>query len=293
MNFVFSAKGVRHIIKLFFEKHVFRSSASLSYFLVMSIFPLLICSQWLLGTLGEDILSFLENYAELIPENALSVLEDYLVYTGSQSKTLLSIGVLSAIYTGAASYRTLFGILHDIFEVHPRHSFLQFLMSFAWAILFLLFIYVSAVILLGGHWMIRLLTPFLEKIEMIQLLDLANLWNWFRFILLIVFSSIMLFFLYYAAQWYCPYHTAVLPGAVIASLLLTVSSSIFSWIISLSVNYSLIYGSLASIIILMFWLYIMSNIVILGSIINREISDQNSNPTMKVHKDVRRFIKGE
>lgn len=293
MNVVFSLEGIRRIIKIFFEKHVFRSSASLSYFLVMSIFPLLICSQWLLGTLGADILSFFNNYAELIPENALSVVEDYLTHTDSQSKTLLSTGILSAIYTGAASYRTLFGILHDIFEIHPRHTFFQFLMSFVWAVLFLFFIYMSAVILLGGHWMVRLLSPFLRKIEMIHLLDLANLWNWFRFILLIILSSVILSFLYYTAQWYCPYHTTVLPGAVIASLCLAISSSVFSLVISLSVNYSLIYGSLASIIILMFWLYIMSNIVILGSIVNRVISDQNGNSTTKSHKNTRRFIKGK
>ena len=76
MNYVFSIKGITNIVTAFFEKGVQRSAAALSYFLTMTIFPALICIQWLLGTLGEDIVHFLEDFSELIPENALTVIED-------------------------------------------------------------------------------------------------------------------------------------------------------------------------------------------------------------------------
>ena len=84
MNYVFSIKGITNIVTAFFEKGVQRSAAALSYFLTMTIFPALICIQWLLGTLGEDIVHFLEDFSELIPENALTVIEDYLSYTGDR-----------------------------------------------------------------------------------------------------------------------------------------------------------------------------------------------------------------
>ena len=83
MNHIFSIKGITNIVTAFFGKGVQRSAAALSYFLTMTIFPALICIQWLLGTLGEDIVHFLEDFSEFIPGNALAIIEDYLSYTGS------------------------------------------------------------------------------------------------------------------------------------------------------------------------------------------------------------------
>lgn len=293
MNLVFSIKGITNIATAFFGKSIHRSAAALSYFLTMTIFPALICIQWLLGTLGEDIINFLEDFSELIPENALMIIEDYLSYTGSQSTGLLSVGIVTAIYTGSSAYRMLSDLLRSIFDSRGGNAVVRFIMSFIWASAFLVFIYISAIIILAGRWLIGFLEPFFAKIEFIDLADLANLWEWFRFILLIVFSTFVLYVLYLTSQWYSPYETVALPGAVFASLLLTVASLIFSWFISLSVNYSLIYGSLASMIILMFWLYVLGNIIIIGALINKEISVQKDDPKIKYHDSITKFIKSD
>ena len=293
MNHVFSIKGITNIVTAFFEKGVQRSAAALSYFLTMTIFPALICIQWLLGTLGEDIVHFLEDFSELIPDNALAVIEDYLSYTGAQSTALVSIGIVTAIYTGSAAYRMLSDLLRSIFDSHGGNAVLRFFMSFIWAAAFLIFIYICAIIMLAGRWLIGFLQPFFDRIEFINLSDLANLWSWFRFVLLIVFSTFVLYILYLTSEWYSPYEAVALPGAVLGSLLLAGVSLIFSWFISLSVRYSLVYGSLASIIILMFWLYVLGCIIVIGALINREISMQMDNPKMKYHDSITRFIKSD
>ena len=58
-------------------------------------------------------------------------------------------------------------------------------------------------------------------------------------------------------------------GALLASAALVLASVLFSWFIGLSSRYSLVYGSLASVIILMVWLYLCGNILILGNCVNR------------------------
>lgn len=293
MSYVFSLRGIEGIAEKFLGKSLHRSAAALSYFLTMTIFPTLICIQWLLGTLGEDILTFLEDFSELIPASAFEVFEDYLSYTGTHSTTLLSVGIIMAIYTGASAYRMLFDLLRGIFKSSGGNSVLRFLLSFLWAGVFLVFIYICATVMLAGRWLINVLTPFFKKISFINLLDLAQLWSWFRFILLIIISIAMLFVIYYTAQWRSPYRSHVLPGAVSASLLLTAVSFVFSEFISISVNYSLIYGSLASIIILMFWLYLLGNIIIIGALINQTLKEHSGDPSVKIHSDVKKFIKGK
>ena len=46
------------------------------------------------------------------------------------------------------------------------------------------------------------------------------------------------------------------------------ATALFSWFIGLSARYSLVYGSLASVIILLVWLYLCGNILILGDVFN-------------------------
>ena len=57
-------------------------------------------------------------------------------------------------------------------------------------------------------------------------------------------------------------------GALIASAVLVAASMIFSWFIGMSTRYSLVYGSITSVVILMIWLYLCGNILILGNVFN-------------------------
>ena len=56
------------------------------------------------------------------------------------------------------------------------------------------------------------------------------------------------------------------PGAISATLVLVLFSALFSWFISISTRYPLIYGSLASIIIFMLWLYFCGQVLIMCTV---------------------------
>ena len=60
----------------------------------------------------------------------------------------------------------------------------------------------------------------------------------------------------------------MVPGAVAAAIALTVASMIFSEIMGNSARYSLVYGSLTSVIILLVWLYLCGNVVVMGNVVN-------------------------
>ena len=52
------------------------------------------------------------------------------------------------------------------------------------------------------------------------------------------------------------------------------ASVVFSWFIGMSSRYALVYGSLASLIILLVWLYLCGNILLLGAVAGRVIEDR-------------------
>ena len=63
-------------------------------------------------------------------------------------------------------------------------------------------------------------------------------------------------------------------GAVLA---IVAASVLFSWFIGMSSRYALVYGSLASLIILLVWLYLCGNLLLLGTVVGRVLE----NRTMK------------
>lgn len=290
MNHIFSIKGIIGIVEKFFALKMNRSAAALSYYLILTLFPMLICAQWILSAVGEDIVTFLEEFSEIIPFEVLLIIEDYLAFSAPNSGGFLIIAIITAIYTGASAFRTLSDTLREIFESRGGNDAIRFVFSFVYAIAFLIAVYILGITVICGRWLINLLEPFFELIDFINLIDLANLWNWFRFVILNIISTGMLYTVYYCNAWRSPYHINVLPGAVFGSLIFTIVSGFFSWFISFSVKYSAVYGSLASVIILMLWLYLFANIILIGALINKELGE-HKNDCNKLHGDVHRFIK--
>ena len=60
---------------------------------------------------------------------------------------------------------------------------------------------------------------------------------------------------------------------IFITLGLVVMSWIFSGFIAVSTRYPLVYGSLASLILLMFWLYLCCQIIYLGAALNIALRD--------------------
>ena len=98
----------------------------------------------------------------------------------------------------------------------------------------------------------------------------GELWRWLRFVLLffLLYIIIHLIYLVTAPKGMKMFRMPRSKGAFVAAFALVTISIIFSWFIGMSVKYTLVYGSLASVIILMIWLYLCGNILILGNTIN-------------------------
>jgi membrane protein len=67
-------------------------------------------------------------------------------------------------------------------------------------------------------------------------------------------------------------YVRLLPGAAFAAFIWAVGSSAFGYYVSKMANYSATYGSLATVAILMTWLWLSAAIVLLGAQLNHEIN---------------------
>ena len=253
------------VVEIYFQKNVARAAAELAYFLILTFFPVLICLNAIIGTLHLDVAALLENASIIIPEAALNVLTEYVRYiTGNQSATLLVGGVIMTLFPASAAIRALMNIMGDIYERKSYTGVWQILASVVFSILFLITIYLSLAVLLTGEWLFQ----FVEERLHLHRGTLPWNWQWMRFFIL--FCLVLLFVLVVyrmSAPRGRPY-PPILTGGVLASAALVGASALFSWFIGMSSRYSLVYGSLASVIILLVWLYLCGNILILGNVFN-------------------------
>ena len=257
---------VRDIVDVYFDRRVSRSAAELAYFLILTFFPILICVNAFVGLLHLDVNMVLEAASDFVPRESLSILDDYITYISdpaNQSNAMLVAGLSMTLFSASAAFRALMNIMADIYRRKTYKGVAQVVASVVFSILFLVTIYLSMVVLLTGSWFFHLVERWLPWVA-----RMVGDWQWMRF--LILFCLVLLFVLL-AYRMSAPRgkpRPPVLTGGALASAALVAASMLFSWFIGLSSRYSLVYGSLASVIILLVWLYLCGNILILGNAFN-------------------------
>lgn len=256
---------VREMVRIYFARRVSRSAAELAYFLVLTFFPVLICINAFVGLLHLDIQAVLEAAAPFFPKETLGILGDYVGYiTGNQSTALLIAGAGMTLFSASAAFRALMNIMEELYGRKGYRGFWRIVASLVFSVLFLLTIYLSFVVLLTGDWLFRLVEDFFHLEKAV----LPWEWRWFRFLLLFLMMFLFVLVVYRMAAPRGKPRPPILTGAFLAAAALVAASALFSWFIGLSSRYSLVYGSLASVIILLVWLYLCGNILILGNVFN-------------------------
>jgi membrane protein len=233
---------------------------------MLSLFPFLVCLNAATDLLHFDDSDFQAVLQQFVPENALSVIRDYLSYVSSnRSQTLFAAGLLVMISSSSAGFRTL---LHSIDDIYGRRTYTGlwgFLLSVMCSFILLFTVYSAILVLVSGRWLFE----FLET--ELPIIPFLIHWNWIRFVLLFLLIFGVVYILYFFTAPRTIPRLPVSGSACLTAVALAGVSVLFSWFIGLSSRYSLVYGSLAAIIILMIWLYLCGVILLLGAVINARV----------------------
>lgn len=255
---------VYEMVSIYTQNRVSRSAAEFSYFLTLSIFPLLICVTAIFTSLNINQQSLLVMLSGILPENTVKALGEYVEYVmENYDDSMLVVGLMVMATSSAGVMRSLINIMTDIQGVARYRGLHATVVSFIFSIVFLFAFYLSIVIVVTGGWFMDILDSFFGVHRLIYI------WGWLRFIILFLILILIVNFLY---KFTGPKgQRAKLPrliGAFVATISIVIFSIIFSGIISLSSKYSVVYGSLSAIIILMIWAYTCGLILIMGNVLN-------------------------
>lgn len=268
---------VRDVVQTYGRLGVSRAAASLAYFLILTLFPLLVCVNFFIGLLELDPEAVFSALDPLLPRESLSIILEYLTYVSgipqSQSTPLLLASLFTILLSASAGLRTLLKTMDELYQVRHVSSLRRVAVSVILSLLFLLTIYLSIVVIFTGDWFFQVLEERLPPplAELIPLRLLSQLWGWLRYLLLF-FCVLLLVLAVYRMGTPPPLRRekrVLRLTALLSAGALVACSVLFSWFIGMSSRYSLVYGSLASLIILLVWLYFCGNILLVGAVAGR------------------------
>ena len=268
---------VRDMVQTYGRLGMSRAAASLAYFLILTLFPLLVCVNFFIGLLELDPEAVFSALDPLLPRESLSIILEYLTYVSgipqSQSTPLLLASLFTILLSASAGLRTLLKTMDELYQIRHVSSLRRVAVSVILSLLFLLTIYLSIVVIFTGDWFFQVLEERLPPplAELIPLRLLSQLWGWLRYLLLF-FCVLLLVLAVYRMGTPPPLRRekkVLRLTALLSAGALVACSVLFSWFIDMSSRYSLVYGSLASLIILLVWLYFCGNILLVGAVAGR------------------------
>ena len=258
---------VKRMVYRYFADGIPQAAAELSYFLLFSMFPLLMFVNSILARLDISI-EGITPVLEMLPRTLRQLITTYLnQLSGTPSFSPMLIGIGLTLYFLSRAVRSMMRTVNDIYHVEVSRGMVKdVLISLGITAGFLVSVVCSFVLVVAGRALIRLLPQIVPVPQAV--LDAthdASFWVMiaFIFLFLMLFNCVVPnLHLKFREVW---------PGALFSLVAWILVSWVFSFYVDNMARYSVLYGSLAAIIVLMLWLYIVSIILLMGPQLNHTL----------------------
>ncbi|WP_225973163.1 YihY/virulence factor BrkB family protein [Nesterenkonia natronophila] len=248
-------------------------AASLTYRMVLAIFPALIALVSLLSLFGQSgttVTAVLDEAQGTVPAETWDTVQPALesILTAPAPGVGLIIGLLIALWS-ASSYVKAFGrAMNVIYEVPEGRGGIKLnvQMYLLTALLLVLLTVALMVFVLSG--------PVAQAVGSaiglgIVAMTVWNIAQWFLLGFVVIFAVALLYYATPNVQQ--PKFRWISIGALVAIVVAVLASAGFFFYVSNFGNYNATYGALAGVIILLLWLYIINAILLFGAEIDSEI----------------------
>ena len=254
---------IRNFARQVSAENVSAYAASTAFFTFLSLIPLLMvaCAVLPYTPVTESMLMRLIAY--VTPHSANSFMISVLGEVYDESVGILSMAAIVALWIGAKGMLALMRGLNAVNGVtKQKNYFLLRLEASLYTVLMLVAIIGTLTILVFGNLIAKAVVKAVPQIEFLLRILMP-----FRFALIWIVLAFVFALIYTFVPGKSLSFRKQIPGAFMAA----VAWSIFSWGFSVYIDYFggfSMYGKLATVIIVMLWLYFCMYIILIGAKIN-------------------------
>jgi membrane protein len=267
---------MKRTFSAFLDDNLLSRAAELGYYFLFALFPTLVSASAILGLAAKkasDIYLHLLHYlALLVPASAYQiVIETFNQTTASATGGKVTLGLAAAIWSASVGFSAMQDGMNTVYKVRETRPYWKARGSAMLVTgLLSLIVTLNLAALLGGDLLAKyagahIWHRFLAVSAEVAIRGLS--WIAAVSLLVLLFSTIY----YFAPDLKCKCWHWLTPGAAIGILGWVLASLGLRVYLHYFDNFSLTYGSLGAVIVLLTWFYITGLMLLFGAEINSEI----------------------
>jgi len=263
-------------VSVFFIRGVTKRSITLrasaiSFSMFMALFPALIFLFTLIAYVPiahfQQVL--LDNISNIVPDNTYNVVHGTIEdIVKRQRGGLLSVGFFLALIFSTNGIMSLMSAFNSTYhEIETRSIVWQYIISlFLVIILTFLVIIAVSLIIFGSHFLMFIVKHITtNKVVIYNLLYVA------RWLLIVMSLFLVTSLLFYMAPAKKTRFRFISAGSTLTTILFVLSSVAFNYYINHFARYNKLYGSIGTLLIVMFWIYVNAIVLLIGFELNASI----------------------
>jgi YihY family inner membrane protein len=263
--------AVKRTVREFRVDNLSDWAAALTYYSVLSIFPALLVVVSLVDLAGSGtIQTLLDNLGQVVPGSVNQILATAiknLQQTRGSAGVLALVSLTTALWLASryvAAFMRASNAIYDVPEGRPVWKTLPIRIGVTVVVMVLLAVSAVAVVATGGlaARIGRLLGAGATAVRV---------WDIAKWPVLLLIVGFLFALLYWASPYARQPFRWITPGGILAVVVWVVASAAFALYVANFNSYNKTYGSLASVIIFLVWLWLSNTAILLGAELNAEL----------------------
>lgn len=260
------------------EDNIALAAAGVAFYALLALFPAITALVLIYGLWSSpaDVQQQAAMLQGVVPEQAMSIIDNQLNKVASTNQDFLSYGLwaalLVALWISNNAVKAIFGALNIAYnEVESRSFFMLTAVSLTFTLGLVVAVAVSIATIVG-------VPAVLAWTGLGSLAELAvRVVRWPILAALMILGLALVY--RFGPSRRAPRWQWLSPGAVLSTLLWIIASIGFSIYVTNFGSYTETYGSLGAVVVLLFWLWISAYVILLGAELNAELEHQTERDT--------------
>lgn len=250
-------KYIKKVIEIFRMRELRVLPGNLAFFFVMALIPIItVILTWFSGYAS----SLIKLINEVFPPQASAVLTS-VISSKEFGRSNVIFNIIAFFLASNGTY-AIINAANTLYKIDKSDALKDRIRAIILLIILIgLIVFLLVVPMFGG----KILSLFSKIVFYKQLLTIYNILKW-PITFFLIYVVLKLIFTIAPSKNIKSRDTTY--GALFTTFIWTVSSVIFGYYLQNIADYSIMYGNLSSIIVLMMWIYLISYVFVLGMTIN-------------------------
>lgn len=251
----------KKMAKAFFTNRITNSAAELAYYLLFSVFSMIMCLTVIFSyiTISPETV---HQVISIFPPDVQTFILNFSSYVGEIPKIpVLIFGALSMVFLFSRAAASLSYHIRRLY--HTENAGISSKLTAKFTVSFVLMFLINLGFILLGRQLTRLFSQYMGPGYNLSLLFQAV-----RYTIPVACIFFFLLLIYKVMPGVDMYTSDAVPGTIFAMVAWTVVSMILSRYISIASNLTLFYGSMSVIVILLIWLFMTGAVLVYGAQLN-------------------------